>query len=72
MNDKMLSLCMLFNAEPALTTEMFISWCNLKKYEPAKSIIDMMIDEAAGVWSDRMNEFANDVDDLIFQRLGVS
>ena len=72
MNDKMLGLCMLFNAEPEMITEMFILWCNLKEYKPAKSIIDLMIDDATNVWSDRMNEFAHDVDDLIFQRLEVA
>lgn len=56
-------------AEPELANEFFVEWCRLNGYKPATSPIDKMIDEATGVWKDRIAEFADDVDDLIFQRL---
>lgn len=50
---------------PDSLAEIFIHFCKLKGYTVPGSVIEQMIDEATGIWDERLREFEEFLEDVV-------
>lgn len=54
---------------PDSLSEIFANFCKLKGYTVPKPPIEKMIDEATGIWDERLREFEEFLEDVVMRAI---